>query len=247
MNHFQSYYYPFARVVYIDVGQGDCTLITLPFHKGNILIDTGGSLYSDVAKEIVYPVLSSYGISNLDLVILTHDDLDHSGAFDSLSSIITIHEVITLKQESYDVGNFKMFDLLYESVFEDSNENSLTCCFSLYDSTFLVLGDIHSEQEEIIVTKYDDLHIDYLKLAHHGSNTSTSNHLLESVMCDYAMISCGKDNWYKHPSFEVIERLNGYKIDYLITSEVGMIEVVVTPFIDWIRMKSDVILKYKCP
>ena len=247
INHFQGYLYPFARVVYIDVGQGDCTLITLPFNRGNILIDTGGSLYSDIAKEVVYPVISSYGISNLDLVLLTHDDLDHSGAFESLDGLITIGKVIQDKHEKYIVGNFEMYDLLYDQEFEDGNENSLTCCFSIYESSFLLLGDIHSEQEELLVREYDNLHIDYLKLAHHGSNTSTSDHLLESIRCDYAIISCGKNNRYKHPSLEVVERLNGFKIDSLLTSEVGMVEVIVTPFLDCIKMENEVILKYKCP
>ncbi len=245
MNHYQNYWYGFSRVVYIDVGQGDCTLISLPFHKGNILIDTGGSISYDVAKDIVFPVISSYGIDRLDLVILTHDDYDHVGAFDSLSTLIQIKNVITDKNIEYVVNDFVMYDGLGNQLFEGDNENSLTACFSIYGSSFLVLGDITKEQEEILVRTYDDLHIDYLKVAHHGSNTSTSNHLLESIKPLFAFISCGDNNYYNHPSKEVVARLNGYQIPFFTTKDEGMIEIIITPIIDFLIMDKRIILNNK--
>ena len=245
LNHYQNYWFGFGRVVYIDVGQGDCTLLSLPFHKGNILIDTGGSVSYDVAKDVVYPVLSSYGIDGLDVVILTHDDFDHVGAFDSLSSLIDVDKVITSKNEKYVIDDFVIYDGLGNYAFEGDNENSLTCCFTMFNSSFLILGDITKAQEEVFVRKYDDLHIDYLKVAHHGSNTSTSTYLLESIKPLYALISCGDNNYYGHPNREVIERLNGYRIPYFTTKDEGMIEIVVTPIMDFMIMDKRIILNNK--
>ena len=248
LNSLQLFYYPFARVVYIDVGQGDSTLVMLPFSKGNILIDTGGKITKDIASEIVYPVLSSYGVSSLDVVIISHDDIDHSGALDSLVNLIAIDEVIDEKNEVYIVGNLNIYDGLYDYIFEDGNKNSLTCCFSIYNSTFLMLGDIGVMQEEVLVNRYDNLQVDYLKVAHHGSSTSTSDALLANLQVDFAFISCGYNNRYNHPSSEVIKRLEGYKIPYLVTKECGAIEVVITPVMDLIFTENkEVFYKYKVP
>ncbi|MBN8208356.1 DNA internalization-related competence protein ComEC/Rec2 [Bacillus sp. NTK071] len=86
------YINPFGEVTFLDVGQGDCTLITLPYQKQVILIDTGGkptygekeewqqrSSSFDVGEDIVVPYLKSRGIRAIDLLILTHGDYDHAG------------------------------------------------------------------------------------------------------------------------------------------------------------------------
>ena len=90
--YFLPYVNPYGEVTFIDVGQGDCILIRLPFHKKVILIDTGGRpVYGerkewqerdsefDVGEDIVVPYLKSQGIRSIDLLILTHGDYDHAG------------------------------------------------------------------------------------------------------------------------------------------------------------------------
>ena len=62
----------------IDVKQGDSFLLELPFNKGNILIDTGGSSYSDIYKYNLKPYLKSRGIKKINYIILSHGYLDHS-------------------------------------------------------------------------------------------------------------------------------------------------------------------------
>lgn len=78
------YFYPFynmkGQVVMIDVGQGDCFFIQQPFHKGNILIDTGGLKNTDVATKRIIPYLESQGVFSLDAVFISHQDFDHCGA-----------------------------------------------------------------------------------------------------------------------------------------------------------------------
>ena len=229
LNNFQCCFRPYAKVVYIDVGQGDSTLVSLPFNKGNFLIDTGGSTYKDIAKDILYPVLSSYGIRDLDAVIITHDDIDHAGGLESLSSLIEIDEVITQKNNIYSFENIQFYDFLSEYEFEDGNANSLITYFDIYGTRFLILGDIGKEQESILINERGNFVVDVLKVAHHGSKTSTSDKLLTSTKPRLSIISAGENNRYGHPSTEVIERLRAYKINYLSTTTSGAIEINIFP------------------
>lgn len=89
------YYYPnvnpVGKIVFIDVGQGDSTLIKLPFNKGNYIIDTGGIVQFNQEKwmkrkkvystgtDILLPILKAEGISKIDKLIFTHGDYDHIG------------------------------------------------------------------------------------------------------------------------------------------------------------------------
>ena len=230
-NRYQAYLRPYPLVVTIDVGQGDSALVSLPFNRGNILIDTGGLFGSDVAKDITLPVLSSYGIDKLRVVELSHSDHDHSGGYDSLKKLITIEQTITTKTEYFEVSGVKFYDLLSDQDYEDENANCLTAYFDLAGIKFLYTGDITSTVEKELISKHDGLKVDILKLAHHGSNTSNSEKFLQQVQPILAIISSGKNNSYHHPSSEVIERLKENRIAYLNTAYCGSIELKLWPII----------------
>ncbi|MDP4083445.1 MAG: DNA internalization-related competence protein ComEC/Rec2 [Bacillota bacterium] len=97
---------PIGEVTMIDVGQGDCILIHLPFGKGNYLIDTGGTLSFneekwktrknpfEVGKNIVVPYLKSKGITKIDKLILTHGDMDHIGGAFAIIKEIQIKQIL---------------------------------------------------------------------------------------------------------------------------------------------------------
>ena len=68
-------------------------------HQGNILIDAAGSENKDLANDVIIPVLQAKGITSLDLVIITHDDLDHNGSLSSIQQQISIKRIITEKQQ----------------------------------------------------------------------------------------------------------------------------------------------------
>jgi competence protein ComEC len=76
------------------------------------------------------------------------------------------------------------------------------------------------------LVKYDDLESDILKLGHHGSNTSSAEQFIAEVKPEYAIVSSGKDNRYKHPHPAVIERVSKYVKNILNTAEVGTIHFV---------------------
>ncbi|WRK51722.1 MBL fold metallo-hydrolase [Coprobacillaceae bacterium CR2/5/TPMF4] len=83
-------------------------LIQQPFKLGNILIDTGGLKNTDLAEVTLVPYLRSIGVFELDYVFISHDDFDHSGAYDSLSEKIKIKETITTYQEKMTIGNVEI-------------------------------------------------------------------------------------------------------------------------------------------
>ncbi|MDE7161127.1 MAG: MBL fold metallo-hydrolase, partial [Anaeroplasmataceae bacterium] len=209
---------PYYTVTIIDVGQGDSILIELPQNKGNILVDSYGSNTS---------YLKSIGIRKLDYVILTHFDQDHIGA---LGNTMEEFQVGTILYSVYeDVKkiknatvplipiqsgdeiqwkgiNLKVLGPIYS--YSDSNSNSVVLSFNIKGYTFLLTGDMTAKEEADLIQKYGEaLKADVLKVAHHGSNSSSSSDFLNSVSPKYAVISVGKNNTYSLPSVDVCERL----------------------------------------
>jgi competence protein ComEC len=97
---------PYGEVSMIDVGQGDCILIHLPFNKGNYLIDTGGTMNFEeeewkskkrtfeVGKDVVVPYLKSKGITKIDKLILTHGDMDHIGGSFAILKELKVKQIL---------------------------------------------------------------------------------------------------------------------------------------------------------
>ena len=91
---------------------------------------------------------------------------------------------------------------------------------------FIFTGDIESDSESEIVNAYPDLNANVLKVAHHGSSSSTSYLFLRSVMPQAAIISCGTDNSYGHPHKETIEKLNQAEVETYRTDLLGTVKLV---------------------
>ncbi len=195
------------QVTFINVGQGDSTLVRIKNHS--YLIDTGGLTYNDIATNSLIPFLKKNRIYSLDAVFLTHNDFDHSGGFESLADHFDVKNV-------YDYSNFNEFDStifkvgnlnIYKDLREDENDKSLVLKFELGDTSFLIMGDAPSKIEEQIIKDNPTLDIDILKVGHHGSKTSSSLEFLKVVTPKEAIISCGKNNIYHHPNEETLENL----------------------------------------
>ena len=199
-----------SYIAFINVGQGDSCLIH--DHDKNILIDTGGSIYKDIANDVLMPFFKKKHIDKLDLVFISHNDYDHNGALESLSKHIEIDKIITgsnFYQEN--IGNLIFYNLNRYDIGSEENSESSVIYFYFKNRYFLMMGDAEKSIEEKIVKDNPDLNVDILKVGHHGSNTSTSELLLSSYRIEEAVISVGY-NFYGHPSDEVIYRLNNYNI-----------------------------------
>ncbi|MDE5654854.1 MAG: MBL fold metallo-hydrolase [Clostridia bacterium] len=95
-----------------------------------------------------------------------------------------------------------------------TNKNAVSpiCLLEYSGRTIVLTGDSNEKNEPYLISKgyFDDVDADVLKVAHHGSRTSTSMDFLNKVDCEYAIISCGADNDYGHPTPEALDRLNTY-------------------------------------
>lgn len=223
-----TYILPIKNVIsceinFINVGQGDCCLI----RDGNttILIDTGGLTYKDLATSSLIPFFKSKRLYDIDLVVLTHDDYDHSGALSSLKANFKVKNVVNsskyfpLKVKDFSLINYNNF------IDEDSDENSksLVIGFSLLNLNFLITGDAPIEIENKIMKNYANIPCDVLKIGHHGSNTSTSDKFIKYLNPKEAIISVGKNNKYGHPNDSVLKILSNNNVEVKRTDLLGTI------------------------
>ena len=216
-NYFQS------RVYFINVGQGDSILIS--HYNTNILIDTGGINSFDISQETLIPFFRKHNIYYLDYVFLSHQDYDHVGGFNSLKENFCIKDYNSNNNFTYiNINSIEIFNL-NPSESNSENEESLVLYLTLNNTSYLLTGDIPISIEKKIVSKYPKLQIDVLKVAHHGSNTSTGEELLKNYDIKTAIISCGRNNYYNHPSTEVIDRLEKHHIEIRRTDKEGTIMI----------------------
>lgn len=224
-------------VTYLDVGQGDSIFIKYPHNQGNILIDTGGIVNSDyqVAINKTIPYLKSFGVTKLDYLILTHGDYDHMGEAINLVNNFKVDNVIfncgpinTLEKElnkllkekqipSYycinkiSIKNNKL-EFLNTKHYDNENDNSNVIYTNYNNYRFLFMGDAGLSKEKDILKKYNLESIDFLKVGHHGSNTSSSEEFITNIHPKYSLISVGKNNKYGHPKESVLKVLSNSKV-----------------------------------
>ncbi|MCT4584323.1 MAG: MBL fold metallo-hydrolase [Peptostreptococcaceae bacterium] len=221
---------PKLELHFIDVGQGDCTLIITP-NKSTILIDSG----TENQKERVIKYLNKENIKKIDLLIGTHSDSDHIGSMDKIIKNFEIKkftmpnyfdknkdfiEIINIcrkknlniikahKNMSFSFDNNISIKFLNPDNDEsNANNSSIASLIKFKNNSFLFLGDIDSKEEMQLLEKYPNLKVDMLKIAHHGSKNSYNNYFYNTIQFKIALISCGYENKYNHPHKIVLERL----------------------------------------
>lgn len=248
------------EVNFIDVGQGDSTLIRVS--NKTILIDGGGSSYGetfDVGEQTLFPYLLDRGINTIDYVIVSHFDSDHCQGLNFVMENMKVKNAIisSLGQESNEYDTFinlaqkqetnliyvkkgdiiKIGDCAIKILFPDNepitdnekNNNALVFKFMWKNISILFTGDIEEKAENKILSLYSDnleeLKSAILKVAHHGSKTSTTKEFLEAVKPQIALIGVGEDNNFGHPNSGVIERLENIGCKIYRTDECGEISV----------------------
>ena len=213
-----------SSVSFINVGQGDSCLI----QKGStaILIDTGGNLYQDLAKESLIPYFKKNQIYDIDLLITTHNDYDHMGAVASLienfkvKNYVTNYQAFPLTISNITITNYNT----YTSMWNEENDRSLVLSFSVKNTNFVITGDAPIKIEKQIIKDNKEIKCDILKVGHHGSKTSSSDEFISYLNPSEAVISVGKNNKYGHPHPSVITTLNRHNIKIRRTDLEGTIK-----------------------
>lgn len=214
---------PFFQVYTLNIGQGDCSIIVEPFYKSVVMIDCGQSLYRDNVERIIMPFLENKNIHTIDTLILTHDDFDHSGGYESLKDRIKIKQVIRDSKEKVNV-EYPFYLLLDQRESKDENDSSIISYFTYDHLKYLFMGDASKQIEKQLLDTYD-LKADVIKVGHHGSNTSSDAAFLDSLDCKLALISAGYKNKYNHPSVETLKTLDKLNINTFCTNNSGSIAI----------------------
>ena len=213
------------RVYFLDVGQGDSSLIRIK--NKNYLIDTGGKYNYSLADNLIIPLSRSVGVKKIDYLILTHGDYDHMGEAINLVNKFKVDNVVfncgpyndlenelikVLKNKNINyytcVNRVDNLEFLQTKKYDNENDNSNVIYTKLNNHKLLFMGDASITKEKDILNKYELSNIDVLKVGHHGSKTSSSKEFITEINPKYSIISVGKNNRYGHPNKEVLDNLN---------------------------------------
>ena len=113
--------------------------------------------------------------------------------------------------QSLNINDYNLI-FLQTKKYDNENDNSNVIYFDINTYKFLFMGDAGIKKESEVLEKYNLKIIDFLKVGHHGSNTSSSEKFLNIIKPKYSIISVGKNNRYGHPKNEVLNNLKNSKI-----------------------------------
>jgi competence protein ComEC len=244
---------PGVAMALLDVGQGDAILLRDGAHA--ILVDGGGWEHGDFGGRVLLPALLGEGLRNLDAVVVTHGDRDHCGGLLDLLAYLPVPEVwtpptlpptgcggelartpgtrrrILWAGERARVGRWRLRALHPRAGDAGrGNGSSLVLAAEAFGRRVLLTGDLDARGEaRLLRGEAPWLSCDVLKVAHHGSRTSSSPLFLAAAHPRWGLISVGRHNPYHHPSPEVLGRLRQRGIAVLRTDRDGMVEVAIDP------------------
>jgi competence protein ComEC len=242
------------RVDFLDVGQGDAALVTMP-DGTTLLVDGGGrpqfrseSEIRSIGEAVVSEYLWHRGLDRVDYVLATHADADHIDGLNDVVRNFTVNAALVGRtpandpefakfSESMAGGNLQVIhagDLIrFGEVemkvlwptpgIESNNDDSVVLKLNYRKRSILLTGDIEKKTEHQLLAS--DLHADVVKVAHHGSKTSSTDAFISATNPLFAIISVGQDSMFGHPHAEVLERWKHKGAEVLTTGKCGTITV----------------------
>lgn len=226
---------PTLKIYFIDVGQGDSTLIVTPKNK-KILIDGG-----EGKTNVLFQYLLDRRINKIDYIIISHFDSDHCNGLIEIIEKMRVENIVMskqskeseeykkileiIKQKNIKVSSVKAEDKiiieknLYIKIlnpaekfeFQDLNNNAIVAKLVYKNFSMLFTGDIEKAEENLAKKYKNELKSTILKVAHHGSKTSTSEEFLKYVEPQIALIGVGENNKFGHPNQITIEKLKNIR------------------------------------
>jgi len=262
------------HVEFLDVGQGDSALLTMP-DGTTLLIDGGGHPSVDwtrdgegdegafrrdtrsIGEGVVSEFLWSKGFDHVDYVCATHADADHIDGLNDVVRNFKVRGAIVARTPANDAGFARfaqsvnaagvpldiigggdsievagaMIDVLWPPQLPDvkstyRNNDAIVLRVRYGERVLLFTADIEKETENALVRSGTDLRADLIKVAHHGSRTSSVQALVDAARPQVAVISVGRTSIFGHPHKEVVERWRASGAQVMTTGEKGTISVV---------------------
>jgi competence protein ComEC len=261
------------HVDFLDVGQGDSALVTMP-DGATLLIDGGGHPNIDWTKDdegeqpfeqdtrsigerVVSAFLWSRGLDRVDYILPTHADADHIDGLNDVARNFKVRAAIVSRTphaepeyarfaatmrsvnvpiERIGAGDILRFggvtfDVLWPPPIDDSaapwrNNDGTVLRLRYGTQTLLFLADVEKEAERQLLNKSTDLTSNIVKVAHHGSRTSSTQEFVDATRASVAVISVGRTSIFGHPNQEVVERWRASGAQVMTTGEKGTISVV---------------------
>lgn len=234
-----------VTVHFIDVGKGDAILV-MARGGSNVLIDAGDPQHG----QTVTGYLKKQGVKSLALLVATHPHDDHIGGMLAVLRSVEVKRVLDSgvphntylyadflkavedKKIPYETPNEQTYDLAPgvalrilgpRKRFYNLNDNSIVAMLEAGKVSFLFTGDVEGEAERDLYKRH--LRASILKVAHHGSNTSTAEGFLSRVLPIAAVISTDGDSSNGHPSKAVLDLLARYNVRIFRTDIDGTVVV----------------------
>lgn len=264
------------RIDFLDVGQGDAALVTMP-DGTTLLVDgggkpkmyprdaapaseDGGEIFARDARSIGEAVVSEYlwwrGLGHVDYILATHAHTDHIDGLNDVARNFGVRAALVGRTPA-DEAEFKNFSKTMQSVVvpvfllgrgdtlrfdaveaavlwptrtndphaSSGNNESVVLRLRFGERVFLLTGDIEQEAEAALVFTSENLRADVVKVAHHGSRTSSTRAFVAATQPKVAIISVGLSSTFGHPHKEVIERWRASGAEVLTTGKRGTITV----------------------
>ena len=259
------------RIDFLDVGQGDSALVTMP-DGTTVLIDGGGRPNfrkaaperateferdtRSIGEAVVSEFLWARGLDRIDYVIATHADADHIDGLNDVARNFEVRAALVARNPASDSEAEKFArttqsaaiplvtigagdELHFEDVFVDvlwpkftedraapsKNNDSVVLHVRSGERAILLTGDVEAGAERSLQTLNGDLGADVVKVAHHGSKTSSTEEFVKAVNARWAIISVGQTSMFGHPHAEVVERWKASGAEVLTTGNSGTITV----------------------
>ncbi len=226
------------QVVFLNVGKGDAAFIEIPGGY-YVMIDTGPEEgFPEVGRRLI-----QYGVTNLSAVFITHGHNDHIGSLNEVLSLVECKKIYTSREtlEEKEISNAMDENIDVEVIssnqtinigeaaftvigpvedYKDKNNNSIVIMFEYKGTKILFAADQLSEAENGLLNSGVDLRADVLKVAHHGSNDSSSAEFVNSVNPKYAVISTDKST---QPSQQVLDNISKSRAEVFVLGNTGTI------------------------
>ena len=232
-----------VEVTQLDVGQGLAILLRTRNHA--LLYDAGPRFGEfDIGARVVLPAIRRAGLTQLDMMLLSHADADHAGGAPAIRQALPVTRIVAgdsrriapeLSAEACRKGETWRWDSVVFTtwIWEDAGEgNPASCVLRVQagEERLLLTGDIDVHAEQALIEQGFDARADWLQSPHHGSRSSSSKRFLNAVAPRGVLISRGRNNAFGHPHPLVMSRYRWLGIDTYDSAELGAITLQLGTF-----------------